>query len=599
MFVPTVLETHIQQVKNALAIILNWVQSMSEKQLDTMFEMLESERKKSVQITSVVALFMPFVREYSEFEKHFNFIDLVKTRGTHANALTNVPDILLQPGSHVKSFVLHYEGIGVPHSLAVRVDASGIGVTIIDGATVYKLNMATLREIHCAAVDHSTMISYWKKDPQCSSRDKSALLLDMVAGAGDVLDESEEDAPDDVAEVHAVDGTSRLSFDEDDVPTFNDNILECLRSETSNVLNDIQKQSIRREGRRHCPLCPFRSFTQLRLLRTHIVKHHTSRNQYVCSGTKKIKIILALHDHAASSQSGIANLLQESAGILRQTVQPPLQCSQNNIDKQISLVFDDIITSRVFSKKMESMNAVLLKQDEWHYISMDATLKLCMKLMGQASYRAPKDVRNEAPFGDDSAEQLVDALTEHFSVDQLRAVVHIGTDKPSEKLFNQLKTVCPSMKSLILDPIHLAIVYEYGFWNKKSPGSKQLRRILRKCISIDVGLGQDYWGAFYDGTNARPLGESEMKYRHMISNSSMNLDSILDGLDIDAPFTDRLEFIKSIAALCRRYPAEVSRKIDGANKQISKILWSACAPDRLEWLMNNCVSGMLFNHLTD
>ncbi|CAE7914006.1 unnamed protein product, partial [Symbiodinium sp. KB8] len=406
--------------------------------------------------------------------------------------------------SHVKSFVLHYEGIGVPHSLAVRVDASGIGVTIIDGATVYKLNMATLREIHCAAVDHSTMISYWKKDPQCSSRDKSALLLDMVAGAGDVLDESEEDAPDDVAEVHAVDGTSRLSFDEDDVPTFNDNILECLRSETSNVLNDIQKQSIRREGRRHCPLCPFRSFTQLRLLRTHIVKHHTSRNQYVCSGTKKIKIILALHDHAASSQSGIANLLQESAGILRQTVQPPLQCSQNNIDKQISLVFDDIITSRVFSKKMESMNAVLLKQDEWHYISMDATLKLCMKLMGQASYRAPKDVRNE-----------------------------------------------------------------------------------------------DYWGAFYDGTNARPLGESEMKYRHMISNSSMNLDSILDGLDIDAPFTDRLEFIKSIAALCRRYPAEVSRKIDGANKQISKILWSACAPDRLEWLMNNCVSGMLFNHLTD
>ena len=203
------------------------------------------------------------------------------------------------------------------------------------------------------------------------------------------------------------------------------------------------------------------------------------------------------------------------------------------------------------------------------------------------------------PLQNESAEQLVDALTEHFSVDQLRAVVHIGTDKPSEKLFNQLKTVCPSMKSLILDPIHLAIVYEYGFWNKKSPGSKQLRRILRKCISIDVGLGQDYWGAFYDGTNARPLGESEMKYRHMISNSSMNLDSILDGLDIDAPFTDRLEFIKSIAALCRRYPAEVSRKIDGANKQISKILWSACAPDRLEWLMNNCVSGMLFNHLTD
>ena len=104
-------------------------------------------------------------------------------------------------------------------------------------------------------------------------------------------------------------------------------------------------------------------------------------------------------------------------------------------------MLEDIVMSHVFSKKMESMNTVLMQQDEWHYISMDATLNLCMKLMGKASYRSPKDVRNEAPFGDDvawrrlltirgrtgavlmmhplqneSSEQLVDALTQHFSV---------------------------------------------------------------------------------------------------------------------------------------------------------------------------------------
>ena len=55
----------------------------------------------------------------------------------------------------------------------------------------------------------------------------------------------------------------------------------------------------------------------------------------------------------------------------------------------------------------------------------------------------------------------------------------------------------------------------------------------------------------------------------------------------EVPFKSRLEFIQSIAALCQRYPAEVNKKIAGANKQISRILWSACAPDRLEWLMNN------------
>ena len=146
----------------------------------------------------------------------------------------------------------------------------------------------------------------------------------MVVGARDVPDNSEKDASQDAEEVHAVEGPNKLSFDEDNVPIFNDNILECLKNETSDVFNDLQKKSMRHEGRRHCPLCPFRCFTQLRLLWTYIAKHRANQNQYVCSGAKQIKVILALYDHAASSQSVSANLLQGSAAILRQTVQPPL-----------------------------------------------------------------------------------------------------------------------------------------------------------------------------------------------------------------------------------------------------------------------------------
>ena len=133
---------------------------------------------------------------------------------------------------------------------------------------------------------------------------------------------------------------NRLSFDDENVPVFNDHILESLEKETNDVSNDLQKKSMRCEGRRQCPLCPFRSFTQLRLLRTHITKHHVKHNQYVCSGTKQVKVILALYDHAASSQSKCTELLQESAAVLRQTIQPPLQCQHNNIDKQIRLIFD-------------------------------------------------------------------------------------------------------------------------------------------------------------------------------------------------------------------------------------------------------------------
>ncbi|OLQ14631.1 E3 ubiquitin-protein ligase HERC2 [Symbiodinium microadriaticum] len=431
-------------------------------------------------------------------KKHQNFIELVKTRSTHANALTNVPDILLMqgncipcalwhvvplsrpavvaamsntssaknmdaksagyrdyrsvasmcavdltgclglPGTHVKSFMLHYEGNGVPHSVAVRVDASGVGVTIIDGATVYKLNMATLREIHCAAVDHATILSYWKRDPQDKGGDKSATLLDMVAGAGDDPNDSDGDDSDGHEEGHPVEFANRLSFDDDNVPVFNDHILESLEKETNDV-----------------------------------------------------KVILALYDHVRT------------------------------VSTRCHMAALDIATAPILVNKMETMNKILM-------------------------------------------DQVVDALTQNFSADQLRAVVHVGTDQPSEKLFNQMKEICPSMRSLTLDPIHLAIVYEYGFWNKRSPGSKQLRRILRKCITIDAGLGQHQWGAFYDGTYAHPLSEREMQYREMITDASMDLieaNNLLDGLDTNIPFADRLEFIKCLAALCKRYPAEVTRKI--------------------------------------
>ena len=34
-------------------------------------------------------------------------------------------------------------------------------------------------------------------------------------------------------------------------------------------------------------------------------------------------------------------------------------------------------------------------------------------------------------------------------------------------------------------------------------------------------------------------------------------------------------------------PEEVARKVTGSNKEVAKVLWSAAAPERLEWLFNN------------
>ena len=226
-----------------------------------------------------------------------------------------------------------------------------------------------------------------------------------------------------------------------------------------------------------------------------------------------MKIVLALFDDAASSQTQPARLLQQSASVLQKTVQPEVSNSMNRIDKHIRLVLDcsgpryvnaecigsdlcvrrvrnlyythsfadmilreavlnhaqvpwfvfivysvsellyeiitililridakpkvrsmvtrchmqaidqgsrittmfptnsrqwhpimeDVAFSDAFELKLSEMTTCLERNDEWHYISMDATMKICLKVMGQESYRASKDRREAAPFPDEIA----------------------------------------------------------------------------------------------------------------------------------------------------------------------------------------------------
>ena len=274
-------------------------------------------------------------------------------------------------------------------------------------------------------------------------------------------------------------------------------------------------------------------------------------------------------------------------------------------------MLEDISNSTAFKKKMSTMTANLQQNEEWRYISMDATFKVCLKILGQATYRASANVRNEAPFPDDvawrrlltirgrsgavlllkplpseSSEHLAEALRDSFTATQLSSIFYIATDSPSVKFFKQAQEICPHLQAMTLDPIHLAIVYEYGFWNKKSAGSKT---ILAKTSAVDESVQSNCWLEFYDGDMSRPLTAIEERYRRMILEQSMTAKEADKFLSIDGekPFYSRLEFIQCIAALCKRFEHEVVRKAAGPNKEIFKILWSACAPDRLEWLFNN------------
>ena len=63
-------------------------------------------------------------------------------------------------------------------------------------------------------------------------------------------------------------------------------------------------------------------------------------------------------------------------------------------------------------------------------------------------------------------------------------------------------------------------------------------------------------------------------------------NAIIKGIDADKPLYCRVTFIEGLAALCKLYPNEVDRKVTGTSKEVKKVLWAACSPERLEWLFN-------------
>ena len=86
------------------------------------------------------------------------------------------------------------------------------------------------------------------------------------------------------------------------------------------------------------------------------------------------------------------------------------------------------------------------------------------------------------------------------------------------------------------------------------------------------------------------LNREEGKARQEILDGSMGQGRaklILENVDPDTPFYSKVTFIEGLAAICRCFPEEVGRKVTGSNKEVAKVLWSAAALERLEWLFNN------------
>ncbi len=149
----------------------------------------------------------------------------------------------------------------------------------------------------------------------------------------------------------------------------------------------------------------------------------------------------------------------------------------------------------------------------------------------------------------------------------LQQVRFVSSDDPSALLFDGLRGILPNLEILSLDPTHLAMVYEYATWRRKTDGSKLLRRIMAKFARHNPILSAATWGPPYDGVRDVRLTRAEELSRSKVSPGSMPLARarmVVESIDDDVPWYTRIDFIDSIAALTSLYSEEVEKKSQDA-----------------------------------
>ena len=275
---------------------------------------------------------------------------------------------------------------------------------------------------------------------------------------------------------------------------------------------------------------------------------------------------------------------------------------------------EDIFFSPHVLQMEKQLMAQCSEHGEFAYISIDGTVKCCLSLLGQATYRHSKAARAEQDVTDGEATykvltvrgrtsavlmiaaiqseagHYVSLLLESKLTDgQREQVQHIACDNPSESLFLALKQKCINLKSLGLDACHLVMMYEQTQWHKKTEGSRWVRIIMAKFAKHDAARDAADWGEVYTGAADLVVTGEERRWREALNRQDISkalAKRILERMDPETPWLTRIGYMESIGAVCSLYPDEVS-KTTATGKSLRHVLLNSATAAKVEWLMND------------
>ena len=167
------------------------------------------------------------------------------------------------------------------------------------------------------------------------------------------------------------------------------------------------------------------------------------------------------------------------------------------------------------------------------------------------------------PLISEKAEHLQEAFLRNLPQAALDQVQCVATDAPSSLMFSLLRSIMPSLQCLCLDPVHLAIKYEYATGRRRTKGSASLRACLGKFNSSDSTATAERWGAFFTGQHATPLSARERTLREQILSGGMSASkasSILQQAEAKVVWASRTEFTEALAAIPRSFATRLSEK---------------------------------------
>jgi hypothetical protein len=280
-------------------------------------------------------------------------------------------------------------------------------------------------------------------------------------------------------------------------------------------------------------------------------------------------------------------------------------------------LLSDVFYSPHVVKLLDGYKTECEAHTEYKSISIDATVKPSFALLGQAPYVAMKAVKADqavsvgdqrhgvlslrgrtgavlalAPIQSEASRNIKDAFSQVLTWSQLAQIEYIATDDPSPLLLAELKSICPRLRGISLDPLHLAINYETAHGNRMTGGSALLRKILRKVAGAS---GPRPVGGMFDGTSLAPLTQRERTLRRLVLTKGMGIRrarTLASGLNTGVRFHRREDFIEHIAALVALFPKDMRRR--HLQRTVHALLYTACAPERVEWLFNGARTRAMF-----